>query len=43
MRVPFSRVMVKKSTAEVTEHVDIAGVSPTIIQHILCNNNTVYM
>lgn len=30
MRVPFSRVMVKKSTAEVTEHVDIAGVSETV-------------
>ena len=31
MRVPFNRVMIKKTTAEATEHVDIAGVSASYI------------
>ena len=30
MRVPFNRVMIKKTPVETTEHVDIAGVSLTV-------------
>ena len=40
MRVPFNRVVVKKSIMDTTEHVDIAGVSRDIYNSSLPHTHT---